>query len=240
MKNVRYPELDALRGIAVICMIVYHFLFDLSYFYDIDIPVRFGLWKFFAQSTASLFLLLVGICFVISWHKTPCEKHWKKAIRRAVPIISGGMVISLFTWFVTPHAFIKFGILHLIGISALLQPLFLHFRCWNLLIGSGIFFMGMVLNDQTTNLHWLFPIGIPYLGFQSLDYYPILPWFGMILIGMGLAYHLYIPKSRLLLQYLSSIRYPSWLIGCGKNALLLYFLHQPVLLLLLYFVFLSI
>lgn len=233
MSNViRYPELDVLRGVAVLLMVVYHFFFDLAYFYSFDIPVRAGLWKLFALGTASLFLLLVGVCFVISWERKSTNGKKRKLFQRAGTIFAGGMVLSLVTWFVAPEAFIKFGILHLIGVSALLQPLFTRFRGWNLLVGSGIFLIGIFLKNQTTGLLWLFPFGIPYPGFRSLDYYPLLPWFGIILIGMALGYLLYVPTRR----FSWNMAVPRGLQGftwCGRRALLLYFLHQPILLLLL-------
>lgn len=229
----RYPELDALRGVAVLLMVTYHFFFNLSYFYGFDIPVLEGWWMVFARGTASLFLLLVGVCCVISWKCTPPMLRWPRTLRRAGIILTGAILISLITWFVAPRAFIKFGILHLIGVSALIQPFFHRYQQWNLLIGFVAFFTGMRFATLSWSTHLLFPFGITYPGFASLDYYPLLPWFGVILLGMALGKVLYLPSRHPALSMLHSLPYPQWILWSGKRSLLLYFLQQPILFIVL-------
>jgi len=234
-KPERYPELDALRGIAVLCMMAYHFFFDLAYFYEYDIPVFTGVWRVFARGTGVLFLLVVGICFVISWERTMKEERIIKTLKRGMIIFSGGMIISAVTWVIAPHAFVKFGILHLIGISALLQPVFLVFKKWNVVIGLLFVIVGILFTTKTVESLLLFPFGLEYPGMQSLDYYPLFPWFGVILLGMALGQWLYRPMRHHALTSLGSLAYPLPLLWCGRRALLLYFLHQPVILLFLRF-----
>src|SRR3989344_4664048 len=123
----RYPELDALRGIAVWMMVLYHLLFDLAYFYGWQIPIYDGGWRIFARAAAILFLLLVGICFVISWERASrlavlAPRHdtfwntYKKYLRRGLFIFAGGMVISLVTKIFAGDMYVRFGVLHLIGV----------------------------------------------------------------------------------------------------------------------------
>lgn len=232
----RYPELDALRGLAVILMVLYHILFDLDYFYRFDFPFAQWQWKLAARSIASLFLVLVGISFVLSWERTKSEMRFKKLIKRSAFILSGAMIISVATWFVAPGAFVKFGILHLIGISALVQPFFARLSTWNLLLGMSIFIAGVWMNSLSTSSMFLFPFGITYPSFASLDYYPLLPWFGIILLGMGIGYSFYLPNRHASLAIFSRIPYPRWLIWCGQQAFAIYFIHQPVILLFLWLV----
>ena len=233
-RAIRYPELDALRGIAVLAMALYHLCFDLDYFYGYDL--RFGAagWKFAAQSIATLFLILVGVNFVLSWSRTPVHKRMQKTLKRAGVLLLCASIISIATWFVAPDAFVKFGILHLIGVSALIQPLFVRFHAWNVLIGTAIFSVGQWLLSLTTSSAFLFPLGIKYPAFASLDYYPLLPWFGVVLIGMGMASIFYLPQRHSSLAWLSFMRYPRWLLWSGRQALFLYLLHQPVILLTLF------
>ena len=235
----RYRELDALRGIAVLCIIAYHFFFDLAYFYGYDIPIYTGAWKLFARGTGVLFLLVVGICFMISWERTMKEKRIIKTLKRGMIIFSGGMIISAVTWIIAPHSFVKFGILHLIGISALLQPIFSVFKKWNAVIGLLFVIVGISFTKKTVNSLLLFPFGLEYPGMQSLDYYPLFPWFGVILLGMALGQWLYRPMRHRVLTSLGSLAYPLPLLWCGRRALLLYFFHQPVILLFLRFLIYS-
>lgn len=219
----------------MLCMIAYHVLFDLMYFYDYEIPIYALGWRWFAWGTATMFLLVVGICFVISWEKTAMGERIIKALKRGAIILSGGMIISAVTFVITPHAFVKFGILHLIGVSALVQPVFGIFKKCNIAIGILFIFLGIIFAEQTVDSFLLFPLGLMYPGMQSLDYYPILPWFGVILLGMALGEWLYRPVRHHFLISVGSIAYPSWLLWCGRRALILYFFHQPVILLLLGF-----
>ena len=232
----RYRELDALRGIAVLCMITYHFFFDLAYFYGYDIEVFTGAWKLFAHGTGAFFLLAVGICFVISWERTIKEDRIVKTLKRGMIIFAGGMIISAVTWIGAPHSFVKFGILHLIGISALLQPIFHVLKKWNAVIGLLFVILGISFTRKTGESLLLFPFGFEYPGMQSLDYYPLFPWFGVILLGMALGEWFYRPVRHHALMFLGSLAYPSWLLWCGRHAFILYFIHQPVLLLLLNFI----
>lgn len=230
----RYRELDALRGIAVVSMILFHLCFDLAFFYHFDIPVREGLFLLWGRGTAMVFLMVMGICFVISWERA---KKYEKYLRRGLTIFMGGMIISFVTYLIAPGAYVKFGILHLIGVSAILQPLFTKFGVWNVVIGALWSVIGLKITSMTTENPLLFPLGILYPGFFSLDYYPLFPWFGFALTGMGLGYLLYIPKRHPLLAKAGNFPVPNLLLLAGKSALILYFAHQPTLLLILFSLF---
>ena len=63
---LRYQEIDMVRGIAILMMIFFHTVFDLSFFRISAIDPSSGFWRYFAFSTASLFLLIVGISLTLS------------------------------------------------------------------------------------------------------------------------------------------------------------------------------
>ncbi|HLC75610.1 MAG TPA: heparan-alpha-glucosaminide N-acetyltransferase [Candidatus Peribacterales bacterium] len=235
----RYSELDALRGLAVISMIVFHLCFDLAFFYGMDIPVHSKLFTLWARGTAMMFLIVMGVCFVISWSRRAAFPQHDTVFHRYIPflrrgllILGGGMMISFVTYLIAPGAYVKFGILHLIGVSALIQPLFVRFKFWNVLIGAAWSIAGLKIVALQSSSTLLFPFGILYPGFFSLDYYPLFPWFGFVLTGMGIGSMLYAPREKFL-ERLDALPYPHMLLWMGKQALPLYFFHQPILFVIL-------
>jgi len=182
----RYPELDILRAVAVLAMIGYHACFDLSLYYGYNLSIDTGLFRLFARATATLFLVLTGTCFVISWDRTAPELRRNKYLKRASVVLAGAMIVTLVTWLFDPETFVVFGILHLIGVAVFFQYLIRPLRRWNVLIGALIFSTAMFLPTGNISTPLLLPVGIMNAGFSSVDYYPLLPWLGPILIGMGL------------------------------------------------------
>src|SRR4030043_269009 len=99
----RFWEIDHLRGIAIVMMIVFHFLYDLNYFGKYNINLDYGFWSYFGRATAIVFLVLVGICLTLSFSRTRITKKTQKGlfikyIRRGFTIFSWGMLITLITW----------------------------------------------------------------------------------------------------------------------------------------------
>jgi uncharacterized membrane protein len=94
------------------------------------------------------------------------------------------------------------------------------------------------MQNFTIRTNWLFWAGLRPSGFHSYDYFPILPWFGVLLIGIFLGNLFYPDYKRA--QLLSGIPDISGLLPVktlcymGRRSLLIYLLHQPALLLLIY------
>lgn len=223
----RRPEVDLLRTIAILGMVVYHIAFDLQEFYGFDINVFSGPWKTLARATAILFLLLVGVSFYLSAER----KHnnirliFQGALKRAAILFFFAYVITLVTYFWAPDEYIRFGILHLIATSLLFLPFFVHFGVWNALIGLFCLALGPVFSSMQTIHSNLLIFGITPPGFQSLDYFPLFPWFGVVLLGFALGKLLYGKE-----QNLRIVSLPLALTMPGRISLAIYMLHQPVIL----------
>ncbi len=236
MENIkRFWEVDLFRGIAIILMIIFNWSFALKYF---DIYVVDGgliYWFMFPRFIAAMFIFLVGLSLVLSYnrikHKTKKEIY-KKYLTRAVKIFILGLGITLVTWTLFPAEFIIFGILHLIGLSIILAVPFLDFKKLNLilgliLIGAGIFLYNFKF--VFPSLLWLIP-----QSFSTFDYFPLLPWFGIVLIGLYFGNVLYKDKRNFKLNDNSRkpvIKHISYL---GKHSLILYLVHQPILVAILF------
>ena len=237
----RYWELDAARGIAILMMILFHTLFDLYYFQLYPVNIDSGFWRYFAFSTASLFLLIAGISLSISYARASREITTTagvviKYLKRGAVIFACGLLVTLATYLFLQEGFVVFGILQVIGVSIMISPLFLRFREKNILIGALFIVTWIVLSIAAIDGPvWLIPIGIHPATFWSVDYEPVFPWTGFVLIGIGLGSYLY-PEGKRSFQvpekFLPGILPLSFL---GKHSLVIYLLHQPVILLLLHF-----
>jgi uncharacterized membrane protein len=153
-------------------------------------------------------------------------------LKRGAGLFMAGMAISFVTWLVVPGEFILFGVLHLIGLSIALSPLFLGFGRWNLLAGAGIVLLAPFLATLHGPLALVW-VGIHPADFASLDYVPLIPWLGVFLLGMGLGSTLY-PGGRRGFPGKSGekplLRPVTFL---GRHSLVIYLVHVPVILLAL-------
>jgi len=215
----RFWEIDALRGIAIVLMIIFHIAFDLSYFGNYSLDIHSGLWRLLGRTTASIFILLAGISLSLSHSRSAAGME--KYLTRGLKILSWGLLITLITRLFFPEEFIIFGILHFIGLSIILAYPFLRQKHWNLLLGLSIIFIGLSIRGPLI----LFPTP-----FRTFDYFPLFPWFGLILIGIFLGNSLYPNHTRSF--SLPEVSTP--LSTIGRHSLFIYLLHQPILIALLY------
>jgi uncharacterized membrane protein len=98
-----------------------------------------------------------------------------------------------------------------------------------------VLFLGGLVENFTVDFPWLIWLGLTPAGFQTLDYFPLLPWFGVTMLGIfmgNIAYPGYRRKYNLI--DLSNQQLISALELMGRNSLLIYIVHQPLLVFLLY------
>ena len=237
-KTVRFWEIDTLRGIAVIMMIIYHILFNLNFFNVYNINLQTLPFQIFLYPIGTTFLLLVGLSLTLSYSRIQNEltkrQQIKKYISRGLMIFGFGLIITIITWLLIPECFIIFGVLHCIGISIIISYPFLKFKILNLLIGIILIIIGVILRALSFNFSWLLWVGLKPLRFCTLDYFPLLPWFGVVLIGIYLGNMIYSNNKRnFYLKDISNIKIIKFLVFLGQNSLLIYFIHQPIIILIL-------
>ncbi len=233
----RYWEVDLLRGIAVVMMIAFHALYDLDFFSSQDlVDVHSGVWSLFAKATASIFLLLVGVSLNISSARARFrgEDRFFRYFRRGVGIFSWGMAITLSTMLLLGEGFVVFGVLHLIGISIILSYPFLNRGHLDLFLGSVAIFIGLLICQFSFKYPWFLWLGLVPRHFYSVDYFPLLPWFGVVLVGISLGNFLYPDGARKVRLPDPSTRPPAKQIcSIGRNSLAIYLIHQPILIILM-------
>src|ERR671913_1926607 len=186
-KVARFWEVDAARGVAIIMMVVYHTAYDLDALGGYDIDATSGTWALLADATAGLFLFLVGVSLAISRARTSMT-GWRlfgKYLARGLRILAYGMVLTV-VFLALGMGVVAFGILHLIGISIIFAYPFLGLRFTNLVLGTLIFAAGqfIMVQDPYLQSYWLLPFGVVPEGVIMPDYRPLLPWFGVVLIGL--------------------------------------------------------
>ena len=153
-----------------------------------------------------------------------------KFLRRGIMIFLLGMIITFISWIYIPERFIIFGILHCIGVSIILSFPFIRFRVTNLILGFLLIGIGSYLKLLTFDFNWLIPLGFLPHRFFTIDYFPLLPWFGVVLIGMAIGNFIYPNgKRQYHLKDLSNYLSVKSLCFLGRHSLIIYFLHQPIL-----------
>lgn len=239
----RFWEVDAVRGVAIVMMVIYHLMWDLWVFGVLPNVVLWdGFWKYFQRTTASLFITLVGVSLTISYNRARAAKgteglYWK-FLRRGLMIYGLGMIITIVLWALQTaglfQAHVEFGVLHLIGFSIAVAYPFLRFKWVNFFLWMAFFVAGGFIQQVHVDTTWLVWLGLTPYRYTPVDFFPIIPWFGVVLLGIFLGNTLYPNGKRgfVLADYSLSppVRFLDLL---GRHSLLIYMVHQPILFALL-------
>ncbi len=230
----RFWEVDSLRGVAIVMMVTFHLMWDLWYFRVLpDVVLWAGFWKYFQRTTAILFILLVGVSLTISYHRTLAKRGtqglYLKFLVRGLRIFALGMVITVVTALLK-IGYVDFGVLHLIGFSVAAAYPFLRYRWLNLALWAAFFVGGHFIQQMYVDTRWLVWLGLAPHGYAPNDFFPLIPWFGVVLLGVFLGNTLY-PEGRraFLLPDLSAWLPFRALEFLGRHSLLIYMVHQPIL-----------
>jgi uncharacterized membrane protein len=125
---------------------------------------------------------------------------------------------------------IVFGILHFIFLASILGLLFLRLYLLNLVLGSALILLGNLYQNAVFDNPWLHWIGLMTFKPLTEDYVPLLPWFGVVLLGIFAGHGIYRnPYLQSLCAFRSRHRIARSLAYLGKHSLLIYVLHQPIL-----------
>lgn len=240
----RYTVPDVIRGVAIIAMIFYHTMWDLTRVFGVTAP-------WFASDTMRVIQLLIRWSFILL--SGFCVRMGKRKYYRALTVLASSAIISGVTAIFMSGNTIIHGVLSLIGVAMLITAALDKYLCRiPPEIGIGVSAV-LFLFFQHTSMGYLgffsarlieLPqllyanvitafLGFPHEGFYSPDFVPFLPWFFSFLIG----YFLFcLFEKYKLLKFLSAFSFkPLELLG--RHSLEIYLLHQPVVYGILYFIF---
>lgn len=233
MPASRFDSIDALRGLAIVWMTLFHLCFDLSYFGHLkqdfyNDPV----WTWQRSAIVSLFLLCAGLGQAMAMVQSKdARRFWK----RWAQVAGCALLVTAGSWFVFPKTFIYFGVLHGIALMLVIVRFTRGWGRWLWLAGAvaiSIKFVAVEAHALWPALDFLNTRPWNWLGLvsrkpQTEDYVPLIPWLGVMWWGVAAGQWLLLKRRALLDQPLPVAAAPlAWM---GRWSLSWYMLHQPVL-----------
>lgn len=220
----RILALDLARSFALLCMAIFHFAFDLEMFGYLPWGTTAqGFWYYFPRMIAGGFLFLAGVSLKLA-HGDGIR--WGAFFKRFAIIAAAATAVTVGTYAFNRNGFVLFGILHCIALSGLVGLMFLRLpRAVTLAVAAACFALPWYFQDAAFNGRGLLWLGLATQKPFMMDYVPLLPWVAPFLVGMALPVRWpHIASSRLLRM----------LAFAGQHSLIVYLIHQPILIGLIY------
>ena len=228
VEKQRYQIIDSLRGVAIALMIYFHFCYDLNHFGYLRLDFYHDpYWLNLRTLIVSLFLFLVGVSLVLATQRGINKPRY---LRRLGLLVLFSMVISVNSYYMFPGRTVVIGILHFIAIASVLGLLFIRLYWPSLLLGLALIVLDRYFQNAFFDQPWIHWLGLMTHKPQTEDYVPLIPWFGVVLLGIF--------AGQTLLRYPSrfTVLRAQWnnplatgLSLAGRHSLLIYILHQPIL-----------
>lgn len=228
----RIWEIDFLRGLSIILVVGYHLLYDLGAYVGIkrflgwSTDLSTVAWTVAQHFFAGLFIVLSGTSSTLT----------RSNIRRGLRLLAVSLAVTAVTYVFDPSSAVWFGILQLLAVSILIfGALFeksgpITCAAWGVVVFVLSAALHLLERGMTIRFDWLLPFGIHSPGYSSFDYFPLIPWLGVFLIGAALGRSVYAPRRSLLPWRLPQ----TFVNAAGRHSLLIYIAHQPVILGVLY------
>ena len=227
MQKKRFVELDFFRGLAIIGMVVFHYLFILMFIGAKDYKLYEGGFLLLARSVQFTFITLAGISMAISWN---LKKSKTRQVKRGLKVLLCAALVSLGSYLILPDYFIRFGILHMIGTSIILLTPLVHKKYIHLLIAPAIYLGSFFHTPMNTFESFWYATGIDgWNKYYTLDYFSLMPWAALVSLGIFLGHILY-EKNLLSTKMPKAIAPINFL---GRHSLLIYMIHPIILILII-------
>jgi uncharacterized membrane protein len=228
-RSSRVDAVDCARGLALIGMAAYHLSWDLADFRLASPMLPFTPpMRLLSHTVASAFLALVGVSLALAHRKgLNARAFW----RRLAIVVGAAALVTVGSYFFAPGEAITFGILHCIAAASLAALPFVLAPAWaSLAVGVAAIAAPFLIRSTLFDPAWLLWLGLGERLPNTLDWRPLLPWAGVVFLGLGAAR---LPGA------IDRLTAPSrWRAGsaparamcfAGRHSLPIYLVHQPVL-----------
>lgn len=232
-----YWEVDAVRGFALAGMVVFHLVslmvifhmsLTLDWYYEVCRYIHLG---------TSVFVVVSGVALVLRYGRMagwPKREYHLAILRRGVEIFCIGVAVAVVAsvaihFIVRDGNYMLFNFLQMTGISMILCIPFLRLGKWNFIPAALLIGAGMIIKAIHTAPLWMLPLGfLPARMFYPRDYFPLLPWIGVMLLGIAIGSVLYplgvrrfrMPDAGVIARFFAQV---------GRYLLEIYLLHLPII-----------
>jgi uncharacterized membrane protein len=223
----RFDRLDALRGVAIVWMALFHFAFDLNHFGWLDPRQDFyrdPFWTGQRTAIVSLFLLCVGLGQAAAFD---AAQRWPRFWRRWVQVAGCAVLVSIGSALMFPRSWISFGVLHGIALMLLVARFAAPLGGWLWPLGAACLVLPRVVQHPFFDARWTNWVGLVTHKPITEDYVPLLPWLGIVVWGLAAGRWLLRERRGVLAGPVPMPARPLALLG--RWSLSFYMLHQPVL-----------
>jgi len=224
----RFDRLDVLRALAIVWMALFHFCFDLNHLRLLTPVQAFTLdpfWTMQRTCIVSLFLFFAGLSQAVA---LGAGQGWPRFWKRWLQVVGCAVLVTAGSALMFPQTYITFGVLHGLAVMLVLTRLLAPVLGWRAMLPLAV--LCIVLPRV-----WRHPFfDTPFTNWVGLsthkpfteDYVPLLPWLGVMWLGLLAGQWLLLHRR-------------SWLAGgvpravrplavLGRWSLSFYMLHQPV------------
>lgn len=232
----RLDRIDALRGLAMVWMTVFHFLFDLTHFGWIKQDFYADpFWTWQRVAIVSMFLFCAGLGQAVA---SVQGQSWRRFWKRWLQVAGCAVLVSIGSWFMFPNSFIYFGILHGMALMLIVVRMSARWGRWLWWLGGlaiaskfiAAYALSTWASDQFVVL--MNAPGLNWLGWITRkpvteDYAPLFPWLGVMWWGAASGAWIF---PRLKANWLQPLPAAGRVLALlGRWSLSYYMLHQPVL-----------
>lgn len=220
---LRNQTIDLIRGVDIVFMVLFNYTVTLRYFGLIGIRPDLY-YRSFPIVVASVFIFLSGAAAYASF-KNNKDNFSRRYFIRGGKLVVFAAFVTLFTAIFVPEGTVYFGILHFFAISSFFIPVLMKYNELNLPAGVLIILSGIYLQTRDFSFPYLLWLGFMPENFTTFDYFPLLPWLGVLVLGI------YSGKS--IITKTGHIKFnnkaAATFVFLGRNSLTVYLIHQPLL-----------